>query len=104
MQRQHAGRAQHHVVTAQGRFHQRHARAFTLRDELAVLVDHHPLTVPFEAGFDRRCAVDRHARARLHRMQEQTCDRDVVITHQGSDCAANRGATYNVATARAAAP
>jgi hypothetical protein len=56
VQRQHAGRAQHHVVCLELRLDQRHARQLALRDELALGVHHHPGAVEVQPGLGQQAS------------------------------------------------
>ena len=90
VQRQHARCAQHQVVGTQCRPHQREPGLVALRDEFALLVDHHPLAIPLQAGFGDQGAALLDARARLHRVHVKIGDRDRLLTHGGAHSALAR--------------
>jgi len=74
VQRQHAGRPQHHFGVFQLRPYQRHARQLPLRDEHARRIDHHPRPVEFKAGFRQQNFRQVDASARLDGVDDQPGD------------------------------
>ena len=71
MQRQHAGRAQDHVVVFQLRLDQRHARQFALGQKFTAFVHHHPGAIKLQPCFRQDGLLHRHAGAGFDRVDEQ---------------------------------
>ena len=71
MQRQHAGRPQHHVVMPELRPHQRQARQLALGQKGLLFIHHHPGAVKFQAGFGEDGLLHRHPGAGLDRVDKQ---------------------------------